>query len=131
MGLNGCIKGAGGDAFVFRHQVIGKLVEIRNATDQCCTCHQLLTPIQEVQDQFRIFRVTFNKLVIRVGIIGLLYPAVFAEVVQANHAVAAAQQLLNQISSNEAVGAGDKNCFLVFLIRLRRHGKPVWCRNLV
>src|SRR5271156_2499502 len=52
--------------------------------------------------------ISFNQLVARVGIVGLLQAAILTEVVKTDDFVSVVEELLNQISTNEAGRAGNQ-----------------------
>ena len=98
---DGRVESGSGDALVLRQQVVGELVEVADAADHGRRRHEVIAAFQQLVQQLFVFRIALDEAVVGMFVVALLYPAVLAEVVQADDVVAGIEQFLDEITVDE------------------------------
>jgi hypothetical protein len=97
------------DPLIGRQQVIGVGVEIRNPTDHRRTRDEMITIRGQLGNQPGIPRITLDKPVRRIVVIAVRHRPVLGKVVQPDHLVATAKQLLHHIATDEPGRTGNQD----------------------
>ena len=84
-------------------------MEVRNATDHRSTSDKVIAAIERPLHHRRIRGITLDQRIRRIIVVALGNPSVFGVVVNSDDLMAATQQLLDDIPTNEAGRAGDQD----------------------
>jgi hypothetical protein len=100
--LDGGVAGRGHDPLVGGEQVVGVGVEVRDAADQGRAGDEVVAVGQQPRHQLHIAGVALDEVVVRVAVVGLDDRPVLGVVVDADHDVATAKQLFDDVTADEA-----------------------------
>jgi hypothetical protein len=101
------VEGGGADALVFREQVVGELVEIRDPPDHRGSRNELVAVGRELGQEWRVFGVALDEVVARVAVKAAFERPVLGVVVDADDLVAGVEQVGDEVAGNEPSCAGD------------------------
>src|SRR5208283_5111957 len=101
VGMEGGVEGGGGDALVFRQQVVGELMEIADAADHRGASDKVVAVGKKFLQQVNVLAVGFDEFITRMFVVGLLHPTVLAEVVEAYDVVTGLEEFFDQITADK------------------------------
>jgi hypothetical protein len=107
--LDGGIARRRHDALVVGDQVVGVGVEVGDAADEGGAGDEVVAVGEQFGHEVGVAAVALDQPVARVGVVGLGDLAVLGVVVDADHRVAAGEQLLHHVPADETGRTADQN----------------------
>src|SRR6266550_677570 len=104
-----CVEGGSADALVLGQQVVGELVEIRDAADHRGPGDDMVAVHRELGQEPGVLGVAVDQAVARIVVKRPRDRAVLAEVVDADHLVPGVEKLGDQVPANKTSCAGDED----------------------